>query len=127
MGSEERERKADEEPLGWRVDVLSVAPPRILQGERKFAILGAMFSAIFVIGLGAMTVGGPWFFPVVGFGFVVWFVWMAATSKAWQIDPQLSRTWPRFHRYPHFIAAHSTGAVSDAKRKAERDREGFRR
>ena len=125
--SEDRERKADEEPLGWRLDVLSVTPPRVLSGERRFAILGAMFSAIFVLGFGAMAAGGPWFFPVVAFGFFVWFVWMAFAGKAWKIDPMLSRTWPRFNRYPHFIAAHSTGAVPDSVRKAERAREGFRR
>ena len=125
--ADKKEREVDPDPEGWRLDVLPIEPPRLLGGDRTLVIVGAMLSGSFTFALGAMALGGPYFVPIVVFGIVLWLGWVAAARRAWEIDPMLIRTWLRFQRYPHFIAAHSTGAVPDSKRKALRAREGFRR
>ena len=119
--------------------MLPIEPPRALGGERNLALVGAILPIALVF-VSAQTHNLILEFVLVLVALAFYGVWVGLINLAWRVDPWLSRTLPRFggtpflswflpqyKGYPHFIAAHSTGAVSDGERKAQRDREGFRR
>jgi hypothetical protein len=107
---------------GWRVDVVpSFLPAQMLGGEHRLAVFGAIPTA-FIVFCVASRVGGslgpiPMPLVVVAACGVFYLAWLALIRRMWTIDPWLSHTVSRFLRHPLSFPAHSSIAVSAARRR----------
>ncbi len=113
-------------PDGWDLDTMSIAPARLLGGERRLTILGLAITGFTVLFLASRVSGNVGFVPmsfvVVAAGLAFYAVWMGLLLTIWRIDPWLSKTLPRFLSHPKYMPAHSTGAASAEKRRALRSK-----
>lgn len=106
-------------PEGWYLDILTVEPDRLAGGERSL-VLTTLFAIVIFVLLVAPRTHGVMQVVVIAGGAVLASAALAALRWAWRFDWMLSKTLPRFLRYPAFIPAHATTASSAVARRAER-------
>jgi type IV secretory pathway TrbD component len=112
-------------PVGWNVEMLSIAPDKLIVGERDL-VIGSVAISAGVIGIGAVKFASLWvLFGGAGIAFFV--MSMALVHRAWKADPWLSKTYARFRLYPSFIPAHASIASSESLRAMYRKRAQLKR
>ena len=110
---------ATSKPEGWQLDILTVEPDRLAGGERSLVLTTLFAIVIFVLLVSPRTHGAAQIAVIAGGG-VLAIASLAGLRSAWRFDWMLSKTLPRFLRYPAFIPAHATTASKPAARRAER-------
>jgi hypothetical protein len=110
---------AASKPEGWHLDILTVEPDRLAGGERSLVLTTLFAIVIFVLLVSPRTHGAVQIAVIAG-GAVLAIALLAGLRWAWCFDWMLSKTLPRFLRYPAFIPAHATTASKLAARRTER-------